>query len=150
MHCIWRCEHTKFCVEVLYALYINLLSFIHLFILSLPLFCPKIVNKKKIKNQPTAITIKATTKDKVTSHLVLERCEFGVVLYAGLVKHIRLPLCLGQLTFQHCDALLLCCRLRCMPSLLRADLVAELFNRHLQVTRLEKQGDSGKTQVRLR
>ena len=27
--CIWRCEHARFCVEVLYALYINFRSFIH-------------------------------------------------------------------------------------------------------------------------
>ena len=38
--CIWLCEHAKFCVEVLYALYVNLHSSVHLFILSLPLFCP--------------------------------------------------------------------------------------------------------------
>ena len=27
--CIWRCEHTRFCVEGFYALYINFHSFIH-------------------------------------------------------------------------------------------------------------------------
>ena len=27
--CIWRCEHARFCVEVLYALYINFHLFIH-------------------------------------------------------------------------------------------------------------------------
>ena len=27
--CIWRCEHTRFCVEVFYALYINFHSFIY-------------------------------------------------------------------------------------------------------------------------
>ena len=26
--CIWRCEHARFCVEVFYALYINVHSFI--------------------------------------------------------------------------------------------------------------------------
>ena len=26
---IWRCEHARFCVDVFYALYINLHSFIH-------------------------------------------------------------------------------------------------------------------------
>ena len=29
--CIWRCEHARFCVEVFYALYINVHSFIHSF-----------------------------------------------------------------------------------------------------------------------
>ena len=27
--CIWRCEHARFCVEVLYTLYKNCHSFIH-------------------------------------------------------------------------------------------------------------------------
>ena len=28
-HCIWCCEHARFCVEVFYVLYINFHSFIH-------------------------------------------------------------------------------------------------------------------------
>ena len=31
--CIWRCEHSRFCVEGFYALYINFHSFIHSFTL---------------------------------------------------------------------------------------------------------------------
>ena len=32
--CIWRCEHARFYVEVFYALYINVHSFIHSLLIS--------------------------------------------------------------------------------------------------------------------
>ena len=45
--CIWRCEHAKFCVEVLYAPYIHFHSFIHSLALFLSVCSPAICHHRK-------------------------------------------------------------------------------------------------------
>ena len=55
--CIWRCEHTRFCVEVFYALYINFHSFIHSFIHSRRFVGISLANQAGLEKAPQWVKI---------------------------------------------------------------------------------------------